>query len=113
MLGDTSLTKKGYDSGYAQFFIMAQDEENFDGYYCAFGKVIEGMEIVDEITKLETQVETNEETGETSKTTTPVNKPVIKSMTVETKGVSYKEPKVEEAFDVNSYLMQKIYGISY
>lgn len=110
---DPSLTKKGYNSGYAQFFIMAQDEKTFDGYYTAFGKVIEGIEIVDQITKLETKTETDEETGETTKTTEPVNVPVISNMSVDTFGVQYGEPELEEAFDINSFIMEKLYGISY
>ena len=110
---DKSVVTEGYNSGYAQFFIMTQNEENFDGYYAAFGKVIEGMEIVDEITKLETEVETNEETGETTPTTKPVNPPVIKSITVETFGEEYGEPKTHETFNINNYIMQKLYGISY
>lgn len=110
---DASLTEEGYNSGYAQFFIMAQDESALDGYYTAFGKVTEGMEIVDEITKLETEVETDEETGETSETTKPVNPPVITSITIDTFGVEYGEPETHETFDVNSFIMQKLYGISY
>ena len=113
MLGDKSLEKEGYNSGYAQFFIMAQDVEQFNGYYCAFGKVIEGIEIVDELTKLETETETDEETGEETSTTKPKNPPVISNISVETFGVKYGEPKTHETFDVNSYLMQKIYGMSY
>ena len=110
---DSKLTKEGYNSGYAQFFIMAQDESALDGYYTAFGKVTEGMEIVDEITKLETAVETDEDSGETTTTTKPVNPPVIKSITVDTLGVNYGEPETHETFDVNSFIMQKLYGISY
>ena len=108
-----NLVEEGYNSGYAQFFIMAKDENSFNGYYTAFGKVIEGMEIVDEITKLETEVETDEETGETNETTKPVNPPVISNITVETFGVEYGEPETHETFDINSYLMQALYGISY
>ena len=103
---DSKLTKEGYNSGYAQFFIMAQDESALDGYYTAFGKVTEGMEIVDEITKLETTVETDENSGETTTTTKPVNPPVIKSITVDTLGVNYGEPETHETFDVNSFIMQ-------
>lgn len=109
---DASLIEEGYNSGYAQFFIMAQDEAAFDGYYTAFGKVTEGIEIVDEITKLETTVETDEETGETSKTTMPVNKPVIKSISVDTFGVEYGEPETHKTFDINEWFMD-LYGISY
>ena len=110
---DSSLTKEGYNSGYAQFFIMAQDIQEFDGYYCSFGKVIEGMEIVDEITKLETEVETDEETGETTQTTKPVNPPVISNVTVDTFGVEYGEPETHETFDINSWFMSYYYGLSY
>lgn len=98
--GDYSYLKQGYDSGCAQFFIMAQEYTDFNGYYCAFGKVTEGMDIVDKIKALETKVETttDEETGETTEneTTMPVNPPVIKSMTVETYGIDYGEPEIVE-----------------
>ena len=90
--GDSSYLKMGYNSGCSQFFIMAKDEENFDGNYCAFGKVIEGLDIIDEITKIEKKVEVDEETGESEETSTPVNPPIIKSITVDTFGINYKAP---------------------
>ena len=90
--GDSSYLKMGYNSGCSQFFIMAKDEENFDGNYCAFGKVIEGLDIIDEITKIEKTVEVDEETGELEETSTPVNPPIIKSITVDTFGINYKAP---------------------
>lgn len=93
--GDTKYLTQGYNSGCAQFFITAEDcSENFDGYYCAFGKVTEGMEIIDAIKVIETTTETDEETGETENTTTPVNPPVITKMTVDTFGIEYNEPKM-------------------
>lgn len=110
---DTSLIEKGYNSGYAQFFILAEDVEEFNGYYTAFGKVKKGMDIVDKIKGLETTTEKDEETGKDTKTTKPVNPPVISNISVETFGVEYGEPKVQETFDINGYLMQKLYGISY
>lgn len=92
--GDVSYLTQGYNSGCTQFFITAEDcSENFDGYYCSFGKVIEGMEIVDTIKGIETTTETDEETEETTNTTTPVNPPVITKMTVDTKGIEYNEPE--------------------
>lgn len=39
----------GYDSASSQFFIMHQDNANLDGLYAAFGRVTDGIEIVDEI----------------------------------------------------------------
>ena len=93
--GDTSYLKQGYNSGCTQFFITATDcSQSFDGNYCAFGKVIEGLDVVKTLTALETTTETNEETGETTNTTMPVNPPVISSMTVDTFGIEYNEPKM-------------------
>lgn len=94
--GDESYLEMDYNSGCAQFFIMVEDEKNFDGYYCAFGKVIEGLDIVEEISKIETKTEINEETGEEEHTTTPVNPPVITKMTVDTFGVTYYKPEIIE-----------------
>lgn len=92
--GNTSYLTQGYNSGCTQFFITADDcSESFDGYYCAFGKVTEGMEIIDTIKAVETTTETNDETGETTNTTTPVNPPVITKMTVDTKGIEYNQPE--------------------
>lgn len=42
---------KSYDSASSQFFIMHQNAEHLDGEYAAFGKVTEGIEIVDAICK--------------------------------------------------------------
>ena len=42
------------DSASSQFFIMHEDSPHLDGQYAAFGKVIEGMEAVDEIAQSET-----------------------------------------------------------
>lgn len=42
------------DSAGSQFFIMHQDAPHLDGQYAAFGKVIEGMEIVDQIAECRT-----------------------------------------------------------
>lgn len=110
---NSSLIEKGYNSGYAQFFITTEDVEGFNGYYTAFGKVIEGMEIVDKIKKLETEVEKDEQTGETTETTKPVNPPVISNISVDTFGVEYGEPKTHESFDMNTWLMNYYSGLSY
>ena len=70
------------DSAGSQFFIMHRDAPHLDGQYAAFGKVIEGMDVVDEIA---------------DEYTDPYDKPfydqVMKSVTVETFGVDYPEPK--------------------
>ena len=89
------FAKKGYDSAATQFFIMLEDHSSLDGYYAAFGKVIEGMEIVEKMGELETD----------SLTEKPLVPPVIESMTVETFGVDYGEPTRYEPFDINEYVM--------
>lgn len=42
------------DSAGSQFFIMHQDAPHLDGQYAAFGKVVEGIEVVDEIASVQT-----------------------------------------------------------
>ncbi len=42
------------DSAGSQFFIMHEDAPHLDGQYAAFGKVIEGIEVVDEIASVPT-----------------------------------------------------------
>lgn len=42
------------DSAGSQFFIMHEDAPHLDGQYAAFGKVIEGMDVVDEIAEVPT-----------------------------------------------------------
>ena len=43
------------NSAGSQFFIMVGDSPHLDGEYAAFGKVIEGMEVVHEIEKVKTR----------------------------------------------------------
>ena len=45
--------KDYYNTGSSQFFIMLEPKANMDGYYAAFGKVITGMEVVTEISKMD------------------------------------------------------------
>ncbi|MBE6631434.1 MAG: peptidylprolyl isomerase [Ruminococcaceae bacterium] len=45
---------RSYDSASSQFFIMHEDAPYLDGQYAAFGKVIDGMETVDEIAETAT-----------------------------------------------------------
>ncbi len=70
------------NSAGSQFFIMHADAPYLDGEYAGFGKVIEGMQIVDEIA-----------TCKTDYSDRPYEDKVIKSITVETFGVKYPEPE--------------------
>ena len=107
-LGKNSITKEGYNSGSCQFFIMNVDNTSIDGQYAAFGKVTEGLDIVDKIANVE--VETRNSDEENKKQDKPINPPVIKSIRVDTHGVDYGKPKTGVPFDYYSYMMQQYYG---
>ena len=109
-MGTTTLTKKGYDSASSQFFIMTKDNTSLDGSYAAFGKVIEGMDVVDKISNVEVETRDSNSTDKNLTADKPVNPPVIKSITVDTHGVDYGTPKTVEPFDYYSYMMQQYYG---
>lgn len=100
-----SLTTESYNSGGAQFFIMVEENTSLNGTYTAFGRVTEGMDIVDQIVNLETEKETSDDGTETD-TEKPVNPPVITKMTVDTFGVDYGYPETLEPFDYTSWIMQ-------
>ncbi len=70
------------DSAGSQFFIMHKRAPHLDGQYAAFGKVTEGMEVVNKIA--ETQVDYNDRPLEVQK---------MASVTVDTFGVEYPEPE--------------------
>ena len=42
------------NSASSQFFIMHEDNSSLDGNYAAFGKVVEGMDVVDAIASVKT-----------------------------------------------------------
>lgn len=101
----SSLTTESYNSGGAQFFIMVEENTSLNGTYTAFGRVTEGMDIIDQIVNLETEKETADDGTETE-TEKPVNPPVITKMTVDTFGVDYGYPETLEPFDYTSWIMQ-------
>ena len=114
------LTAEGYNSAAAQFFIMAEDNSQLDGLYAAFGKVTEGMDVVEKIANVEvyyrdSELKEGEEApkdkeGNKIQSDTPKKQPVIKSISVETYGTDYGIPETIDVFDINSWLMQQ-YGI--
>ena len=70
------------DSAGSQFFIMHEDAPHLDGQYAAFGKVTEGMDVVDKIANAKRDYSDR-----------PYEDQKIKKMTVDTFGESYPEPE--------------------
>ena len=75
---------RAYDpnSASSQFFIMHKNAPHLDGQYAAFGKVTSGMDVVDAIAATKT--------GAADR---PIAEQKIASITVDTKGETYPEPK--------------------
>jgi len=70
------------DSAGSQFFIMHEDSPHLDGSYAAFGKVIEGLDVIDKIATVDTDWSDH-----------PTLTQRMSSVTVDTLGVTYPEPQ--------------------
>lgn len=70
------------NSAGSQFFIMHKTSPHLDGAYAAFGKVIEGMEVVNRIAETATDYSNR-----------PLENQVMQRVTVDTFGVEYPEPE--------------------
>lgn len=70
------------DSGGSQFFIMHKKSPHLDGQYAAFGKVIEGMDVVNKIAECDTDYMDK-----------PKEEIKMSKVTVDTFGVDYPEPE--------------------
>lgn len=70
------------DSAGSQFFIMHKTSPHLDGSYAAFGKITEGMDIVNKIAETPTDYADR-----------PIQEQRMKSVTVDTFGVDYPEPE--------------------
>ena len=66
----------------SQFFVMHETSPHLDGQYAAFGKVIEGMDVVNKIAETATDFRDR-----------PLEEQVMESVTVDTFGVTYPEPE--------------------
>lgn len=70
------------DSAGSQFFIMHKKSPHLDGAYAAFGKITEGMDIVNQIAETATDYSDK-----------PLEAQVLKKVTVDTFGEDYEEPE--------------------
>lgn len=72
---------QSYDSAGSQFFIMVADTPSLDGQYAAFGKVTEGMDVVDRIVS-----------AQRDSSDKPKESIVMTKVNVDLKGKTYSEP---------------------
>ena len=80
--GVLSMARSGHpDSAGSQFFIMVDNAPHLDGQYAAFGKVIEGIESLDNILAVPTDYSDK-----------PAKDQIMKIVTVETFGEEYDQP---------------------
>lgn len=70
------------NSAGSQFFIMHQTSPHLDGAYAAFGKITEGLDVIDAIASVRTDFRDR-----------PLEDQVIRSMEIDTLGVDYPEPE--------------------
>ena len=70
------------NSASSQFFIMHEDAPHLDGQYAAFGKLVEGEDVLDSIASIDTDWSDRPRTPQ-----------VMKTVTVDTFGVDYAEPE--------------------
>jgi len=70
------------DSAGSQFFIMHKNSPHLDGAYAAFGKITEGMDIVNKIAECDTDYSDR-----------PLETQRMQTVTVDTMGVDYPEPE--------------------
>lgn len=70
------------DSAGSQFFIMHKNSPHLDGAYAAFGKITDGMDIVNKIAQTPTDYSDR-----------PLEVQRMKKVTVDTQGVEYQEPQ--------------------
>ena len=111
-----SLAEEGYNSAGSQFFIMQKDNANLDGLYAGFGKVIEGMDVIDKIANTEVYYRTSElqedeeapkdEDGNEISSDRPKTEVVITNVTVDTFGVDYGIPETKEPFNYYNWLIK-------
>lgn len=104
-------TEEGYNSANCNFAILTANKENYNGNYAAFGKVVDGMDVLEAIAA--TRVETSNQDANNANTDDTTNKIVITSISVDTFGVDYGVPETvnyEETINKVNQLYSQYFG---
>ena len=107
--------EEGYNSANCNFSILTEDKDSYNGNYAAFGKVVEGMDVIDAIaaTRVETTDETTDENAEQTVEDDTKNTITIKSITVDTFGIDYGMPETvnyEETMEKVNQIYSQYFG---
>ncbi len=111
--------EEGYNSANSTFGILTGDMDEYNQMYAGFGKVIEGMDVLEAIsatrvedkTEATTETTTAEENEDENKNTI-----IIKSISVDTFGVDYKNPEYsnyEESLEKVNTICRQYFGNDY
>lgn len=118
-------TEDGYNSANSKFGILTGDIDGYNQRYAAFGKVVEGMDVIESIsaTRVEEKEDENAEetTTESAEDTTDAEKEEknvvkIQSISVDTFGVDYGNPEynnAEEVLNKVNEVCQQYFGSDY
>lgn len=100
-----ALQQQSYNTGSSMFKILFEDAPGMNGNYAAFGKVIEGFEIIDELAdrNIVIDVETEEDKEELNEFVEFVK---IKSVNVETFGNKFNDLKLHKKFSIEDFILQ-------
>lgn len=96
------------------FFIVTETNTAYDGQYAAFGKVIEGMDVVDKISEAKVKESKSEdkENAEAETIKVPEKEIKISKVTVDTKGIDYGVPETSTRFDFDALFSQLLSNYS-
>ena len=109
------LTEEGYNSANCNFALLTKDIPEYNGYYAAFGKVVEGMDVLEKIADSRVEETADEQNGETADANNEENKDdnknviTIKSVTVDTFGVDYGMPETVN-YEENYQKVEQMYS---
>ena len=109
--------KELLNTANSKFAILTADIDSYNELYAPFGKVVEGMDVLDAIAN--SRIEDTDETDNEVKAVTEENEEdnkntiIIKSITVDTFGVDYGTPEVVNYDDLMNQFYSRMYGGSY